>query len=75
MAFEGIVHVQVTKAGFSKLFRINLNQAAKDFTQVKPCMTFDYRKEEVHSIMPRSKLNALRGHALSLKKKGDELIE
>jgi len=47
MALEGIVHVQVTKAGFSKLFRINLNQVAKDFTQVKPKMTFDYRKEDV----------------------------
>ena len=47
MALEGIVHVQVTKAGYSKLFRINLDQVAEGVTQVKPKMTFDYKVEEV----------------------------
>ena len=46
MALEHIVSVQITKQGYSKLFRINLDQVGKDITQVKPKMTFDYRKEE-----------------------------
>ena len=47
MALEKIVHVQVTKAGYSKLFRINLDQVAEGVTQVKPKMTFDYKVQEV----------------------------
>jgi len=48
MALEDLVHVQVTKQGYSKLFRINMDKVAEDVTQVKPKMTFDYRgKEEV----------------------------
>jgi len=49
MALEKIVTVQVTKAGYSKLFRIDLNKVGESQTKVKPKMTFDYRKEEVNN--------------------------
>jgi len=46
MALEDRVHVQVTREGYGKLFRIKLSQVAEDVTQTKPKMSFDYRKEE-----------------------------
>ena len=46
MALEKIVTVQITKAGYSKLFRIDLNKVGESQTKVKPKMTFDYKKEE-----------------------------
>ena len=46
MTITGTVNMQVTKAGYSKLFRINLEKVAENATKMKPKVTFDYRKEE-----------------------------
>ena len=46
LALEGLCHCEVTKEGYSKLFRINSEKMGKYMTKVKPKMTFDYREEE-----------------------------
>lgn len=47
LALEGLVHCEIIKEGYAKLFRLNLGKVAEEVAHVKPKMTFDYRKDEV----------------------------
>lgn len=46
LTLEGLVDLQMTRDGYSKLFRINKEKLAENIHDLKPKMTFDYRDDE-----------------------------